>query len=771
MEKSSVPQSSLSREQTVRGLKLFYGVAICWGVWGRLLPVSAPIFVAYALHLGLAKENIGLFASISMLMGVAQVVTAGLGQRVKNRKLLILFGGLGEMLFPAMLAFLAFLPGLGGRSIFLAFILAIAFSGLSAHIAAPVWNSFFLNVVPDRIRGRYMAKRLALLYVTAIIAGLGASRLLDWARGCSVPGILNLTFAGLLLAGFLIGSIGYVLSAMAPEPRQAARLPMRASQLLRKPFRYRNYARIVLFNCVLQALGALAAPYYLPFMYDDLRMDYTSVAFVDGTSMTVFGCAYLFWGVCIDRFGSKPVLQQLLVLNAFTPLFYIACAPGETGLLYCGAVTSALASSGIALAYTALLYRSMPKDEDPVPFFAVNAALICVSYSLGGLGARLLLWALKDIEWQMMGMTMNHFRTLFLIGIGASLLPLLLLSQVREERSTSVRELILSLARGNLFGYAYNYLFYNLTASSPLRAQAILRMGRSRSPMAVDTLTSALDDPDPDIRSSAAVALGETRLAAATGALIGELEDRESDLRPHAAEALGKIRHHDAIEPLFRALDDSDPSVRCSAIRALADIGGSDVLAGLHSQLDKPFDREVFPSLIEALSHLGDHGAVLPALNSPGKFRSQVIRLQLLNCVCRALGADNRFYRILMDKEFQRTTLIRKLLEDIRDKIRQAEFEDGKISRETALSPVERALDAYTAENHAATVESLWRTAQALRQGGLPLAEHDARFSTAYQALDTFISRIAEQPTGETRVLFAAVIVRQMAHSLRRRAA
>ena len=148
--------------------------------------------------------------------------------------------------------------------------------------------------------------------------------------------------------------------------------------------------------------------------------------------------------------------------------------------------------------------------------------------------------------------------------------------------------------------------------------------------------------------------------------MIEELGDAESDIRAEAVEALGKIGHSSGIDPLFDALRDSDSRVRLSAIRGLAEIGGEEVQELLFWMLCEDFDRITFPALVEALSGMEDLRVIRPALQQLGEYRSPVIRSQILNAICRVLGAGNRFYKILLTDELGRVGQIEGLLRGMR---------------------------------------------------------------------------------------------------------
>jgi hypothetical protein len=66
------------------------------------------------------------------------------------------------------------------------------------------------------------------------------------------------------------------------------------------------------------------------------------------------------------------------------------------------------------------------------------------------------------------------------------------------------------------------------------------------------------------------------------------------------------------------------------------------------------FDRNTFPTLADVLGVAHDLRMARPTLERLRRFKASAIRLQLLNSVCRALGARRRFYRLISLDDFAR---------------------------------------------------------------------------------------------------------------------
>jgi len=261
--------------------------------------------------------------------------------------------------------------------------------------------------------------------------------------------------------------------------------------------------------------------------------------------------------------------------------------------------------------------------------------------------------------------------------------------------------------RGNYAVYLYASLLLHHARRERMRAYAVRGLGKAGSPLATHALLEALDDPSPEVRRESAIALGKVRAADAVSRLIREMEDCESDIRSEAAEALGRIGGRMAATPLLHTLGDRDVRLRNTAVSSLAAIGGDDVREKLLELFVVSYDTALFPTLAESLSRLGEQSIVEPVMRRLGEFESIVLRLQLLNAVCRVLGGGNEFYRILSKHEFARVDEVNRHIRRARREVRRSPL----FQKETA-SGINRILsavsDSYRSEDHGTFLRSVW---------------------------------------------------------------
>ena len=127
----------------------------------------------------------------------------------------------------------------------------------------------------------------------------------------------------------------------------------------------------------------------------------------------------------------------------------------------------------------------------------------------------------------------------------------------------------------------------------------------------VQSLHTAFQDRDPQVRKNAARALGDIGSDQAVEGLIAALQDRDPQVRKSAARALGDIGSDQAVEGLIAALqDEGGPVVRKSAAEALGKIGSDQAVEDLIEALQDTFFDEVGKVAAEALGKIGSDQVV-----------------------------------------------------------------------------------------------------------------------------------------------------------------
>jgi hypothetical protein len=635
-----------------------------WGSYGQLIVVSGPIFSGFALWMGLQASDIALVAAIAALAGLIQPFSFLITRSIRDQKRFVIgFGFVEVTLNTSVVLVPLLLHGTGPR---FAFAAGLILAGTAmGNLVSPLFNSWFSSVITEDARPRFLGRRLVLVNLAAMVVGYASGQLVDVIQAKHVGFALSYVLA------FATGIGGYLLLSRIPFPSVLkVEGDISFDRALVAPLKHRPFRRLLIFYLVWVVAVLIADPFYSVFMIRDLQMSYATIGALNSVVLAVGIVGYRLWGNVVERYGARPVLQLLMVPRFVLPLIWVVLTPrNHQAVLPVIMVINGLVFSGLTVAVNTLLFGSIPVGSEAAVFFATwaftNSVVNSAATAIGGLLAGLLSTTTVVVA----GITLNNIKILFVVSSALMVIPLFLLRAVPDTRAKTVMYLLGQMLRGNPLSFVYNsFVFSRLRGA---KARAVRAMGRSRSPMAVDRLVHTLDDADPEVRRQAVKGLGETRTDEALNPLIAELADEESDIRAEAAEALGTLRHPRGVEPLLKVLDDPDSRIAVAAARALGEIGGDDVKDKLLERLGRSPGKALLPALVESLSRLGDVRVVAPALRALSVYKSPVIRRQLVNASCRALGAGNLYYDLLAKDDLEVAEKLDQMLQNMDRELRR----------------------------------------------------------------------------------------------------
>jgi MFS family permease len=141
---------------------------------------------------------------------------------------------------------------------------------------------------------------------------------------------------------------------------------------------------------------------------------------------------YPVWGRMIDRFGSHRMLALAAFGNALFPLPWIFMTRGNVvTLLLFGYLITGMSNPGLALAQQNYIMHIAPKENRSV-YFGAFAAIVQVSNACGALLSGYIVMWLEGSQHVVFGLTLDHFKMVFLISLIARLSCMVLLIPLRH---------------------------------------------------------------------------------------------------------------------------------------------------------------------------------------------------------------------------------------------------------------------------------------------------------------------------------------------------
>jgi MFS family permease len=371
---------------------------------------------AYALSLAASTRQIAALAAIPQLLGaLAQLVATWWGSARGWRKRYIVGGAFVQ----AWCWWgIALLPVLFPDSAALWLVGMVALSTVAAQAAAPHLACLLRDLVPERRRGRYFARRTRVAaqaaFLAVVVGGVGLDLAKDWAKewGGLQAGFLALfalAFGARLAGAFLLRRIedpedaaGQVAAAAMQDPAHPERVegpavtsgdparpalvegpatpPRPAPREWLRALRGSIFLQFSWRFAALQGVSAIASPFFGVHLLREMGVSY--VAFMGFTAAGVLMQIVMLplWGVLADLLGDRPVLLCAGLLIPFIPALWIW---SDDYLWLCFVnVFGGLCWAGFSLSSGNALYALEPA-RPIAPFLALHAVLVGGAISLG----------------------------------------------------------------------------------------------------------------------------------------------------------------------------------------------------------------------------------------------------------------------------------------------------------------------------------------------------------------------------------------------------
>lgn len=490
------PQAHISPRESARGLRLLVLEAAFSG--GAAALTTGVILTAFALHLGASNVMVGVLASAPFLCQLLQLPAILLVERMRARKRIAVVTSVIGRLMLGVMAVTAFFAGPASLWIFV--VAQFVLCGLGA-IGGCAWNAWLRDLAPEDRLGEVFARRTLWLTGISLMLGLAAALALQLTPDGSQA--RNLIFAIMFAAGCVTGLVSARIVSAMPEPEMPpAAGPPQLIELLRQPFRDRNFSRLLGFVASWQFAVNLATPFFTVFIVRQLAFNVSFVLVLSVVSQIANLLALRLWGELSDRHANKSVLTVCAPVYIFAIVAMIGASQLNNQTLIIAwlvilHILMGAAVAGVTLASTNIALKLSPKGE-ATAYVAANAMVTALAAGLAPIigGALAEFFARRKLEllvrWTnpedvfSLPLTLTNWDFYFLLAGLIGLYAMHRLSLVAEigeiERREMVNQVLTETRRGirNISTVAGLRAATDLPASLLRDAQLRLRWRRAQ---------------------------------------------------------------------------------------------------------------------------------------------------------------------------------------------------------------------------------------------------------------------------------------------------
>jgi len=387
-------------------------------------------FSAFALFLKASTAQIGFLASVPpLLSSLAQVLSAWIGHKTGKRKAIILTGAVLQGLVWLPLMFLPLL--FPGQAVELLIFCVIAYYACG-NFAALQWSSLMGDLVAERKRGRFFARRTRLSSITSFVSLVAAGLILHLFEQ------RDMTFIGYLLIfavafGARMISV-YHLAKMYDPPGHVAAMEVPTDSSWWRQLSQAPMLRFSLFIALIQFSVALASPFFSVYLLRDLEFSYLQFMICTAGSILIQFFTLNRWGKISDIFGNRLVMMVCGFTIPVIPFLWLLSS--NFYYLVFTQIVSGFVWAGFSLSTCNFLYELIPPHKRAT-YLALhnvmaNAGTFCGAMLGGFLGVILP----KDVQFLFVDLhlTSNLLLVFFISFLLRGLTAVLFLPRFKDLR-------------------------------------------------------------------------------------------------------------------------------------------------------------------------------------------------------------------------------------------------------------------------------------------------------------------------------------------------
>mgnify|MGYP000057316620 CR=1 FL=1 len=438
---ASPPQADRATE-IPPGLRNAFGFQL-FNTMSWSLIIGTPILL-FMKEMGASGLVLGVTVALNPLFAILQIPAADYAER-EGYKPFVLRGWTTRSFFILGAALIPLLPS-SVPSAWKIRLILLLLSGFAAARGLSMcgYMPWLTQLIPETIRGRFLAVDTLCIYTANTVTMLGSSALLHRFPS---PRTYSVLFGASFL--FALASLRFLkkLPASAPLPRP---LPSRTHPPWLSMIRYTPFARIMAFTVVWNIGVAGTGVVWVPFFREVWGASPSLILILSAYSGVIAGTSSFLVGPLADRTGSRPLIALGSTLVILNQIGWLVTAGGvvsrsilfAVGIIFISSVGHAMQN----LSVSRLLMGTVPALGRS-HFFALHSVFSSLSLGLMPLVWGIGLDALKALDnqgglpplgpWQW-----NRYSLLY-TGIVSSLLAAQLLRRrLLEPRALTTQEVL-----------------------------------------------------------------------------------------------------------------------------------------------------------------------------------------------------------------------------------------------------------------------------------------------------------------------------------------
>jgi MFS family permease len=423
-----------------RALTLGYVNGALWSAGNGLTTGSLVTYLA--IDLGARGLGLSLMLAVPTLVGLLRLLAPPLIERLGTAKRAALTFSLPSYLLIWALPAAGTVEAVSAQTRLTFLIALVSSHQLLEYMGQVAIWSWFADLVPRPLRGRYFGRRQALQLAVLIPVLLASGHFTDvWRSRHESAG------DGLLLAYAIPTAIGatFLLASLLPLSLMTAtgtlaRGPTAAGQFV-PALRDASFRRLLLYGCWLSFFNGITQSPQNLFPKKVLGLGIQSLAAMR-IAMQLGQIGVSGWaGRFSDRYGNRPTLAASQLALASAPLFFLVASPAQPGWLW-GAWLCWSGYAGLNVCLPNLMLK-MAGRQQVAAYVATYFGISSVFYAVSTVGGGYLFDLLSDNQHcqRLAAWGLDSYKGAFVVALAARLVAVVLVWRLIEPGAWTWRRI------------------------------------------------------------------------------------------------------------------------------------------------------------------------------------------------------------------------------------------------------------------------------------------------------------------------------------------
>lgn len=343
---------------------------------GQFSLTTGAFLAGFVSFLGGAETLNGTLGVIPSAMGILQIFSVLLIRKGTSRKSVTLKIVIALRTFMAILYFVPFalmLMGASASVMLAGFIVCFILVYTMNALVTPIIGGWIIDVTPNEIRGRYLAKReaisLGLIAVTTIVLG----EVLDYYKAAGNEFYGFLIVGGILIILSIINI--YSISQVDDISTEVTATTIPFKEEIKAPLQSSTYKRVIIMYVLWNFALFIGATYMAVYMVETLDLSYSYMMIMSVITISIRVMLSGLWGKLADRKSMFTTAIASLIVMSICHLGWGFVTPNNSHIMIpLLHVLGGIAWSGAGFSLFNIQYM-FAKDHIRTTSIGVNAAI------------------------------------------------------------------------------------------------------------------------------------------------------------------------------------------------------------------------------------------------------------------------------------------------------------------------------------------------------------------------------------------------------------